>query len=74
MHMLVDWSLDKLRDYRPERDEPSDFAAFWDGTLGTARERGFPARFEPYDAGLSTVEVFDMTLAGFDGQPVRGWF
>jgi cephalosporin-C deacetylase len=74
MHMLVDWSLDKLRDYRPERDEPSDFAAFWDGTLGTARERGFPARFEPYDAGLSTVEVFDVTLAGFDGQPVRGWF
>jgi cephalosporin-C deacetylase len=72
--MLVDWSLDRLRDYRPERDEPADFAAFWDGTLGAAREKDFPARFEPCDAGLATVEVFDVTLAGFDGQPVRGWF
>jgi cephalosporin-C deacetylase len=72
--MLVDWSLDRLRDYRPERDEPTDFAAFWDGTLGAAREKDFPARFEPCDAGLATVEVFDVTLAGFDGQPVRGWF
>jgi cephalosporin-C deacetylase len=72
--MLVDWSLDKLREYRPERDEPADFADFWGGTLAAARERGFPARFEPFDAGLSTVEVFDVTLAGFDGQPVKGWF
>ncbi|GAA3767774.1 cephalosporin-C deacetylase [Plantactinospora mayteni] len=72
--MLVDWPLDRLRDYLPERDEPADFDAFWADTLGQARDAGTPARFKPYDAGLSTVEVFDVTFSGFAGQPVRGWF
>ncbi|MEQ4305068.1 acetylxylan esterase [Plantactinospora sp. B6F1] len=72
--MLVDWPLDRLRDYRPERDEPADFDAFWANTLAQAREVGTPAKFEPYDANLSTVEVYDVTFSGFAGQPVRGWF
>ncbi|AVT33046.1 acetylxylan esterase [Plantactinospora sp. BC1] len=72
--MLVDWPLDRLRDYRPKREEPSDFDAFWADTLAQARDAGTPARFAPYDAGLSTVEVFDLTFSGFAGQPVRGWF
>ncbi|MEO3821998.1 acetylxylan esterase [Plantactinospora sp. B24E8] len=72
--MLVDWPLERLRDYLPERDEPADFDEFWADTLRQAREAGTPARFEPYDAGLATVEVYDVTFAGFAGQPVRGWF
>ncbi|MFY1687375.1 acetylxylan esterase [Plantactinospora sp. WMMB782] len=72
--MLVDWPLDRLRDYRPERDEPGDFDNFWADTLDQARNAASPAKFEPYDAGLSTVEVFDVTFSGFAGQPVRGWF
>ncbi|MDG4789348.1 acetylxylan esterase [Micromonospora sp. WMMD1102] len=72
--MLVDWPLDRLRDYLPERDEPGDFDNFWADTLGQARDAAGPAKFEPYDAGLSTVEVFDVTFSGFAGQPVRGWF
>ena len=74
MGMLVDWPLDRLRDYLPERDEPADFADFWAATLREARDAGAPARFEPYDAGLTTVEVYDVTFTGFAGQPVRGWF
>ncbi len=72
--MLVDWPLEKLRDYRPPRQEPADFAGFWDSTLRTARDRAVPAVFQPYDAALATIEVFDLTFSGFDGQPVRGWF
>ncbi len=72
--MLVDWPLEKLRDYRPPRAEPADFAEFWDTTLGRARDRAVPAVYRPYDAALATVEVFDLTFSGFDGQPVRGWF
>ncbi|MGS2616420.1 acetylxylan esterase [Micromonospora sp. LZ34] len=71
--MLVDLPLDHLRDYRPARTEPSDFDDFWADTLGEAADAGWPARFEPYDAGLATVEVHDVTFAGFAGQPVRGW-
>jgi cephalosporin-C deacetylase len=72
--MLVDWPLEKLHEYRPERDEPADFDAFWTATLDQARAKAAPASFVPYDSGLATVEVFDVTFSGFDGQPVRGWF
>ncbi|MFK3979322.1 acetylxylan esterase [Micromonospora sp. NPDC050397] len=72
--MFVDWPLDQLRDYLPARTEPDDFDAFWAGTLALARAVDTPARFEPVDAGLATVRVYDVTFPGFAGQPVRGWF
>ena len=72
--MLVDWPLDRLRDYLPTRTEPDDFDEFWAGTLAQARAVEQPAEFAPYDAGLATVQVYDVTFAGFAGQPVRGWF
>jgi cephalosporin-C deacetylase len=72
--MFVDSPLDQLRVYRPEREEPADFDEFWQRTLAESRAADWPARFAPYDAALSTVEVFDVTFAGYAGQPVRGWF
>ncbi|GIE95366.1 acetylxylan esterase [Paractinoplanes rishiriensis] len=72
--MLVDWPLEQLRKYAPEREEPGDFDSFWAATRQQARDKARPAEFVPYDAGLATVEVFDVTYSGFDGQPVRGWF
>jgi cephalosporin-C deacetylase len=72
--MLADWPLEKLRDYRPTRDEPADFDDFWAVTLREAADAAAPARFDRYDAGLATVEVYDVTFTGYAGQPVRGWF
>jgi cephalosporin-C deacetylase len=72
--MLVDWPLDRLQTYRPERVEPDDYLAYWRSTLDQARSQAFPARFAPYDSGLATVECRDVTFAGFGGHPVRGWF
>ena len=63
--MLTDWPLERLREYRPERVEPPNFAEFWRGTLDSARTAAAPARFRPYDAGLTTVEVYDLTFTGF---------
>ncbi|GGV64566.1 acetylxylan esterase [Streptomyces longisporoflavus] len=68
-----DMPLDELRRYRPEMTEPEDFDAFWEKTLSAAREHDLDARFVPADAHLSTVDVFDVTFAGFGGHPVRGW-
>lgn len=70
---LFDLSVEKLREYRPERTEPDDFDAFWEATLGEARSHPLDARFTPHDSGLSTVETFDVTFAGWNGEPVRGW-
>ncbi|WP_173084615.1 acetylxylan esterase [Phytohabitans rumicis] len=66
--------LDELRQYLPTRDEPADFDAFWTATLDEARAAATPATFRPYDSGLSTVEVHDVTFSGFAGQPIKAWF
>lgn len=68
-----DMPLDELRRYRPEVTEPEDFDAFWEKTLSAAREHDLDARFTPVEAQLSTVDVFDVTFAGFGGHPVKGW-
>ncbi|WP_411109239.1 acetylxylan esterase [Streptomyces sp. c-19] len=69
-----DMPLHQLRTYRSASVEPEDFDAFWAKTLGEARTHELGARFEPVPTGLSTVDAFDVTFAGFDGQPVKGWF
>lgn len=70
---FFDWPLYQLEAYRPERIEPADFDAFWSRTLQEARQHPLDARFEPFDAGLTTVEVFDVTYNGYGGQPIKGW-
>ncbi|MFF8605700.1 acetylxylan esterase [Streptomyces sp. NPDC015346] len=69
-----DLPLDQLRTYRSASEEPEDFDAFWTKTLDDARTHELDARFEPVATGLATVEVYDVTFAGFGGHPVKGWF
>jgi cephalosporin-C deacetylase len=72
--VLFDRPLAELRVYKPERDEPADFDAFWADTLADARSYPLDARFEPFEAALATIDVWDVTFAGFGGQPIKGWF
>jgi len=61
-----------LAGYRPDRDEPDDFEAFWKQTL--AQEDGPPAiETVAVPARLSTVDVFDVTFAGYGRMPVKAW-
>lgn len=71
---LFDLPLDELRTYRSRSTEPEDFDAFWEKTLAEARTHELDARFEPVDTGLATVDVYDVTFAGYGGHPVKGWF
>ncbi len=71
---LFDMPLEELRRYRPPHKEPADFDSFWKTTLEMARSYDLNPRFEPMDVGLATLDVFDVRFAGFDGQPVRGWY
>ncbi|MBK9941708.1 MAG: acetylxylan esterase [Kouleothrix sp.] len=70
---FFDLTLDQLRTYLPPRDEPPGFDAFWRDTLADARRTPLDPRFAPVDAGLRTVEVFDLSFNGFGGQPIKGW-
>jgi cephalosporin-C deacetylase len=69
-----DFPLEKLQAYRPERREPADFDAFWKQTLAETRAFPLNATFAPADFGLKTVEIFDVTFSGWQGQPIKGWF
>ena len=64
----------QLPNYQSSVKVPDDFDAFWAETLHEAREHKLDATFTHHDAGLSLVEVFDVTFAGFGGHPVRGWY
>jgi cephalosporin-C deacetylase len=70
---FFDLSLNELKTYCPDRDEPADFDLFWKSTLDEARGVSLNARFEKVDYGLVAQETFDVTFNGFGGQPVKGW-
>lgn len=70
---FFDLPLNELKTYRPERDEPADFDSFWKSTLAETRTFPLSATFERVDAGLVAQETFDVTFAGFGGQPIKGW-
>ncbi len=69
--MHYDLPLDEARVYRPPLATPDDLGAFWAGTL--ARIGDAAPTLTRVDSGLVTVESYDVTLAGFDGHPVRAW-
>lgn len=70
---LFDLPLAQLRTYRPELDEPADFDAFWTRTLEQAADCELAARFDAYDAALTTVDVYDASFAGWGGHRVSAW-
>ena len=70
---FFDLPLEELRAYKPERNEPADFDAFWKSTLEEAGAHPLNARFDPVDVGLRLLDTFDVTFNGFGGQPVKGW-
>jgi cephalosporin-C deacetylase len=70
---FYDMPLEQLQVYLPPRQEPADFDAFWQETLGQARAFPLAPHFTAVDFGLQTVETFDVTFNGYRGQPVKGW-
>jgi cephalosporin-C deacetylase len=72
----IDLPLADLETFLPAREEPSDFDAFWSGTLAESRDLSWEPRFDPVspsESGVDGVLVDDVTFAGFGGHPVRGW-
>lgn len=70
---FIDLPLEQLRQYCPPREEPADFDAFWARTLRETAEYPLDAQFEPFDAGLTTIDVYDVRFRGYKGQEIRGW-
>jgi len=71
--MLVGLDESGLWEYRSAYQAPADFDEFWGSTLEQAARIPLNVRAEPVSTGLRTVEVYDVTFAGFGGHPVRAW-
>ncbi len=70
---LTDLTLPELVDYRPEVAEPATFDAFWADTLVQARALPQQVLRTPVPGPITELIVEDLTFAGYDGDPIRGW-
>jgi cephalosporin-C deacetylase len=71
---LFDLSLDQLEAYAPAVPEPPDLDAFWRATLNHAAEHPVLLHVHPEPTDLPLLDTWDVTFAGFGGDPVRAWF
>jgi len=71
--MFFDLPLEKLKEYKPDRNEPKDFDSFWEKSLTSANENTLNAKFSLTDIGLNVFETFDVQYNGYGGQPIKGW-
>lgn len=71
---LFDLPLDRLREYRPEPEEPAGLDVFWARHLAAARRHDVIVGLTPVDAALSALTTWDLTFAGADGHPIRAWY
>jgi cephalosporin-C deacetylase len=71
--MWADMPESRLREYRSAQDDPADFDEFWSRTVNSARSHDPDVRLEAQATGLETLEVFDISFRGFDGQRIHGW-
>jgi len=70
---LTDLPLVELRTLRPEVQEPDDFDVFWGSTLAESRRLAWAPRIQKIDTVMTTVDVYDVTFAGYRGHPIRAW-
>ncbi|WP_150306704.1 acetylxylan esterase [Planctomonas psychrotolerans] len=71
--MFTDMSETDLWNYRSSVPNPDDFDTFWDSTLAEAAEHDLDVQVEPYESGLATVTVWDVTFSGFGGDRIKAW-
>jgi cephalosporin-C deacetylase len=72
--MAFDLSLDQLARYTPDVCEPRDFDEFWHATLHATGDGPTVLDVRPEPTELAVVSTFDVTFAGFGGDPIRAWF
>jgi len=71
--MFTDLPEAELRTYVSSQHDPADFDEFWRSTLAETRASALGVTVTPVETGLTTIEVYDVSFAGFAGQRVSGW-
>jgi len=53
---------------------PDDLGEFWTATLAESLKVTWAPTVERVDTGLTIVDTYDVTFAGYDGHPIRAWY
>jgi cephalosporin-C deacetylase len=71
--MFVDLHGEELTNYRSAQTDPPDFDAFWSSTLSEARTHALQVERSQIATPIATLDIFDLSFPGFEGQPIRAW-
>jgi cephalosporin-C deacetylase len=71
--MLTDLTAAELPHYRSAQADPSDFDDFWRSTLANARSYDLGLVVKRVETALTTIDVYDVTFAGYGGDPIKAW-
>ncbi len=72
--MLVGASRDELEKLQVPLTKKPDFKEFWDATLKKYLSNNTEPILKDHQNPLSLVHVSDVTVPGFNQDPIRGWF
>lgn len=70
--MLIGKSIQELERYKPSLTKSSDFEMFWKNSINSLANPD--PLLNPYPSPIKTLEIFDVTIRGFNGDPIKGWF
>ncbi|WP_348639018.1 acetylxylan esterase [Curtobacterium sp. 9128] len=71
--MYTDMTGPELLAYRGSVVEPDDFDHFWTTTLADARQHPIDVAVDRVATGLTTLDTYDVTFAGWAGQRIHAW-
>jgi len=72
--MLLGQPREALESYRPPLTKASDFEAFWRETLSSYVLDDPKPTLVAIESPITEVEIFDVTIPGYNQDPVKGWF
>jgi len=72
--MRVGPPLRELEKFAPGPNSKPDFEKFWRDTLDKYLVSDLAAKLIKIDSPITAFETFDVTILGYNGDPIKGWF
>ena len=72
--MLIGSSREELEKSQAPKTAREDFAQFWQNTLEQKLPKENQLSLTPYSTPMKNVSTWDVTVAGYNNDPIRGWF
>ena len=72
--MRVGPPLKELEKFAPGPNSKPDFEKFWKETLNQYLETNLIAQLVEVDSPITAFETYDVTVPGYNNDPIKGWF